>query len=403
MAGSEKAIARCSASGMLRKISSYLIAATLGLIAVAPPIPYEIPMMINSFRWLYLVVATGLFGFFMLHLRFHILLKVLVVYLFATCFLSQVPWVSFNAFIVIVATLFFFLLCQYSDYDPILKMVETVFWYQCIIAGLQYFDLDTLMSFDQPRRFAFFGTIFQQMRLSSLFAIMTPLLLARNRLYIIPLFVSAAMLNSMGFSLALCVGVFTYLMFRFPKYRFRICVLVAAAVILFAIRDWASIHVSIVEGRLPVWWVILKSWALDTTGPIGKPDLFGIAQTGPFDPQRFFFGHGLDTFLPLFPLYKHDANPFPQAHNDWLQIGWELGLVGLVIFSAWSGSLLYRLHRRRMFLEFAGLMVMAVNMFFHFPQRMTQTIWLMVAFAAYCEQRIREYDEKWRSFQAFRT
>jgi O-antigen ligase len=98
----------------------------------------------------------------------------------------------------------------------------------------------------------------------------------------------------------------------------------------------------------------------------------------------------MDTFLPLFPVYKYDPNPFPQAHNDWLQLAWETGLVGFLIFSAYCTSLIARLYRHSASILIAGLVIIGVNMIFHFPWRMTQTVFLMVAFVAYCEKYLKE-------------
>lgn len=250
------------------------------------------------------------------------------------------------------------------------------------------------MSFGHVKGYAFFGTVFQQMRLGSLFAILSPFLLVRSKWYIIPLLIAAAVISVSGFALALlgCIAIYAFL--TFPKYRLRGCIVLAVVTTLYVIHDWnESFRVSIIEGRLPIWLVIIKSWMLDTMNhPLGQPDIFGISQTGPFDLKRFLFGHGLDTFLPLFPLYKHDPNPFPQAHNSWLQLGWETGLIGLTLFTAYCISLLYRLYKRGLYLEFSSLWILGVNMFFHFPDRMTQTIWWMVAYLAYCEQRIRVFD-----------
>lgn len=390
----------------MKKIMPYIVAISIGLLAMAPPLNYDIPMVINSFAWLYMVIAAGLLGFYLLFQRLHWTMKVLMFYLYAASYLSQAPAASFNGYTLLVVTVYFFIMCRECDYEAILKMVEAVFWMQCFIALMQWTGHDRLTCFgsgmklnefgelisdkEAPIRRVFFGTIFQEMRLGSLFAIISPLLILKNRWYIVPLLLSAWALSVSGFMLALFAGIFVYVMIDFPVWRRPVCILLALGTVIFAIHDWPSIRVSIVEGRLPVWWVCIKTWVLDTTGPMGKPDLFGISQTGPWQWDKFFFGHGIDTFLPLFPYYKHDPNPFPQAHNDWIQLAWETGIIGFTIFSFYCGWLIKRLYVLRETLLLAGLAVISVNMFFAFPWRMTQTVLMMVVFVAYCEKTIKE-------------
>lgn len=390
---------------MTGKLKSFFLAASIGLLAVAPPIPYNIPLIINSFGWLYMVVAAGLFGFFWCSFDQPMPLKVLVIYLFFASFLSQAPYLSFNAFTLLVLTLYFYWACRHSDYDLILKMVEAVFWLEIMFLLVQQLDKDTLMSFDpseafralgittyEVRKKVFYGTVFQPMRLASLFAVMAPLLVLKRKIYIVPLLILAYCSGTLGFAFALLAGILVYTYFKTPDKRWFWLISGLAVVfgtICTLLTSDDAFRVAFTEGRIPVWLVCLKSWALDTTGPVGKPDIFGISQTGPFDPLRFFFGHGMDTFLPLFPIYKHDPNPFPQAHNDWIHLAWETGLIGFAIFTFWyCAGLLRRLYKAGEYLLISGLTTIAVNMCFAFPWRMTQTVLLMVAYVAFCEKKL---------------
>lgn len=415
----------------IKKVYSYFVAMVLGVLCVAPPLDYRIPMggplLIDQWKWVYMVILAGLFGFFLLSQGIHWTLKVLVVYLFISSFASQLPAESFNAFVVIVATLYFFILCQKCDFNIIINMLVAVFWFQIVLATLQHFGYDRLLLFgsgfsldkEQLRAIidstdihkgVYWGTVFQQMRLSSLFCILSPFLLLKSKWYMIPIAIWAFLFGSLGFTFALGIGLVIYLMMTIkdPGDRVALFWIIGIFCLICAVRSSSHIRVEIVEGRLPIWWLVIKSWCLDTTGKVlgaakdgtwiwdayyhnGKPDLFGISQTGPWDWTRFWVGHGLDSYVSIFMIYKHDKNAFNPAHNSHLQYLWEIGLIGFTLIEAYLLSVFVRLYNRKEWLLFAGCFAVWINMFFHFPDRMTQTIWLLVAYGALCEQRINSW------------
>lgn len=393
----------------MKKIISYIVAGFIGLVVVAPPINFDIPTMINSRLWAFYVIASALFSVYLWFTSIHWSLKGISVVSFLTCFLSQSPHSSFNAYILLVATMYAYLLIKETDFDIVFKMIEAAFWVQVCFLVIQHFGMDTLINFDRPEKL-FFGTIAVPMRMGSLFAVMTPILLIRSKLYLIPLIILSVASGTLGFSFALCFGfaVWMYLT-RWPLNNTEWTLIGATLIfaIVCAFLSWTHIYVEIVEGRLPVWWVIIKSWVLDTKGRMIlmpphewiwdptfhnsiKPDIFGARQTGPVCLQTILFGHGLDTFLPMFPFYKHDPNPFPNPHNDFLKILWEGGIVLFSLFSIFVVNLIKRLLSKIEFKKVAGLAIIGMNMFFAFPMCMTQTIVLMIVYIAWCQNSLEE-------------
>lgn len=364
----------------MRKIVSYALGLSVGLLAVAPPINYTIPVVINSFWWLYAVVVCALLAFWLCVSVLPVMLRVLAIYIFVNCFLSMSPYLSFNAFMLVVGALLCFILFLYADYKIILNFVFAAFFVQIAMLIFQLFGMDKLMNFDRPEP-VFFGTVMQYMRLASLFAISAPLLILKNRLFIVPLIVLCVMSSSSSFALALAAGVTVYYILKTRRYYIGACAFLCFMG-FFIFRDWASWHAEMAWGRWTVWPDIIRSWCMNTL--YAQPPHL----VGPIDLKSIFFGRGLDTFMPLFPLFKHDPNPFAQAHCDFLQILWELGVVGAGILCAYMASLVYRLRRSPKYL--AGLACMSVNMFFAFPTRMTQTMLMMVAFIGMCEQEARK-------------
>lgn len=151
--------------------------------------------------------------------------------------------------------------------------------------------------------------------------------------------------------------------------------------------DFGSFQSAWIDGRFKIWLLIAKTWMFDTSGALAaSPDLLGFKQRGPFSLNTFLTGHGLDSFLYLFPVMKHDANPFAQAHNCWLQLLWETGLLGVGLFLNYFLRLVRDLYYARQYLLLSGLACISVNALSAFPTRMIQTGLLMVAFFALCER-----------------
>jgi hypothetical protein len=379
---------------MRKSVISYFCAGVISLLAIAPQIDYHIYVMVNSFHWLYMVIVAVFLGFYLCTRKVPMLIKLIVTYIMLTCFISEVPYVSFNAYVLVVAAIYMYLLLQECNFDIIIGALEAVFWTQLLFATLRYLGMETLMSFGDKEKI-FWGTIFQHMRFSSLLCLLAPFLLVRTKWYLVPLSFAVVMTQGNGFALALGAGalIWTILSFRQCVYKEgRILmfiliglVLLAGAVTVYLGRD--SWRVAFAEGRVPVWGVIAKSWCFDTHinfHGFGSP-LNPAVQTGPFSWKLYFFGHGLDTFLPLFPYYKYDPYPFPQAHNSWLQYLWELGLIGFVLIAWYGVNLVKRLLNNGRAIETAGCVIIATIMLFHFPDRMTQTMGLMIAYIAMCE------------------
>ena len=385
------------------KLISFLSAIGLGLLAVAPPINYNIPLIVNSFNWCYLVIAAGLFGMFLLFCDIHWLIKGVIIYLFINCFLSQVPYLSFNAYILCVFSVYCFMLFRVIDKAILLNMLAAVFWLQFILVFFQMIGMDKLLNFgavmvlspegqaigtelSEVQKPVFLGTVMQYMRLASLIAILSPFLLIKSKWYIIPITLMVLVSKSSGLALSVIAGVFTYVSLLFRKDFLRIAIVCFVLAVLYLFYDLGSFMGAVNPahgGRLSSWYAIFITWFIDTSKSTIAPFLYG-----PFNLKWFLFGHGMDTFLPLFPVYKHDINPFPQAHNCWLQFLWEIGAVGTSFIAFYVGSLAKRLYKRKEYLMLSGMACLGTNMFFAFPTRMTQTKLLLICYLAFCEKQL---------------
>ena len=310
----------------MKKLLSYVLGIGMALLIIAPSINYDIPVVINSFAWTYAVGVAGLFGMLLLtRENVHVSMRLFSAYLFVNCFLSQAPYLSFNAYLLAVASFWIFVLFQKSDFKVITNWIEAAFWYEVVLVFFQLLGKDSLMNFGKPQP-VFLGTVMNYMRFSSVLVLMTPFLIRKNAMYAIPILGLCVLSQSSTFAVSLIVGLATYLLLNGAKVL-RICFLFIPALSAYAIYDWGSFRGAIIPsngGRLISWVNIIQTWFMDTSRDVTFPFL-----EGPVNWTWTFFGHGMDTFLTLFPIYKHDSNPFPQAHNCWIQFGWELGLVGL--------------------------------------------------------------------------
>jgi hypothetical protein len=396
-----------------KTLASYAFGVWLAVMAVLPPIPYTLSIRTEPMFWLAGVVLAGFFGFFLVYCNsMGGWLKALVIYLWLTAFLSTAPFASFNAVALFILAAYVYMALLKSDFNIITRFIEAVFWFELALVVMQLTGHDSLMDFGSKYTVVndgsgslidiqavakegsfFLGTVRQQMRLGSLFAVMAPFLIYRSRLYFIPLFILAYLSKSAGLSTALLAGAVTLTWLNMDR-RYRgplVGLSIAGLSVCLLLWDWGSFYAAFLagDGRLQIWMVIVKTWLFNTAGPMGSPDFFGISQTGPFDVKSLFFGRGLDTFIYLFPIFKHDPNPFPQAHNCWLQLAWEGGLIGLSIFIGYFVNLVRRLARGYQHELLAGLACISVNAMAAFPTRMVQTGFLLVAFFAMCTAKTR--------------
>lgn len=372
---------------MFKKALSYVLGLVVGLLAVAPPLNYSIPVVINSYWWLYGFIVAALFGMFLLSTDLPQSLKFLFVYLFIGCFISMAPYISFNAFILVVAALYCFLGFTKCDKEVVIDVVVAAFFVEVLLTVMQLFGRDKLMNFDRVEP-VFLGTVFQYMRFGSLLAIMTPLLVLKNKFFLVPIIIMAIISASASFGLAIIAGVSTYFFLK-TEQKLVVFILGLSSVLLFCIWDIGSVRTAFTCGRVRVWEDIVRTWVMNTS--YANPDgSFALPLAGPVDWKSMVFGRGLDTFLPLFPIFKHDPNPFGQAHNCHLQLVWETGVVGYSMLAAYFVNLVRRVRSRPILV--GGLACMAVNMFFAFPTRQTQCMLMMIAFMGICEQAARKID-----------
>lgn len=104
--------------------------------------------------------------------------------------------------------------------------------------------------------------------------------------------------------------------------------------------------------------------------------------------QKWMFGWGIGEFkIKWMEIYPTTTEPFMQAHNDYLQVWSEIGLVGLVIILGFIFSVCYRYFKKPgkneyYHIAFAGFIVTVLNAFvnflFHTPVALISLVYLAI-------------------------
>lgn len=394
---------------LMKKIISHIIGMSLCALAILPPfndkIPMfnidgtvgstwnlEIPIMVNSFLWTYLVIVIGLLCAKLWSCKISLIMKAMASYMYVACYFSVAPYISFNAMLFVVPSIYLFILIK-NNVDPkiIIDWIVALFWFELLMCVMQYIGRDKLLNFDRPQK-VFLGTVMQHMRSGSLIAIMAPFLLLRNKLFIIPLVIVAFIMSSSNLAISLAVGAFAYFILcdMSPKRKCLILGGVLGVAVIHSIHNQSSFITAFTIGRIPVWGRIIATGlgGVYHSTVLSFPDLLRGFLTS-------FKGHGLNIFPVLFPVLIEDANPFAQCHNDWMQIWWELGKIGLGLAVSYCIVLARNLYAKREILYIVGIVIISTNMCFAFPTYMlAQTPLMMLCFFALCEKAACKKEEQ---------
>ena len=393
----------------MKRFISHIIGIGLGCLALLPPFndkieifdfknaqystwQLDIPIIVNSFGWTYAVILIGLLCSYLWFSDIRFTIKFLASYMYLMCFFAAAPYIAFNAMLLVIPPLYLFILIKnMADKEIIINWVVALFWCEAVLCILQFFGKDKLINFDRPQP-TFLGTVMQHMRSGSLFAILAPFLLLKNKLYIIPLLIFAFIMKCSNFALALLGGVLVYLVLCSIQRKKKL-ILIGSAVLLgiaHSIYNIGSFQTAWTIGRIPVWGRIVM------TG-FGGTYHQGVLSFHNFWPGIAISlkGWGLNHFYCLYPVLVEDANPFAQCHSDWVQFYWEIGFIGLACILTYAILLVRQLYLNKKTLYIVGLSIIAVNMCFAFPVYMPpQTPLLILTFLALCEQNKEENNGK---------
>ena len=357
----------------MKKLIPIFALVPLVLLALTPPLDFALDCTINSTFWLWAVFASGFFTFLFLYQKVSSWLKLLVVWLFISCFLSRAPYISFTMFWSVIVCAYYYLLCtKIEDFTVVKKTIQAIFFFFVLLVIMQLFGKDTLLNFGQQppdilhgSTTKVFGSIGNQMISASLFCILAPFLIFNPLNWILLILISFISWSS-GAVVSLGAGLSVYAWARFKRMRLLIVIIAILAPILFAWGTGDFSKSTIRAGRLPVF---IKTFQLCVERP---------------------FGYGIATYKVLFPhlcgkkiRIEQPGRTWNTSHNDWLQILFETGFIGMFLFIGWLVSIIRKINDP---IKLAGVTIIAVNMMIHFPLRICQSAFIILMFLAFCSK-----------------
>ena len=270
---------------------------------------------------------------------------------------------SFTLYWSVIACSYYYALCKkITDWSMVKKAIQAIFFLIITLLVMQLFGKDTLMNFGLKTP-VILGTLGNKMMFSSFACVLAPFLIL-NPLNWLPLGLIAIISTSSGAVLALSLGagVYVWKVFRNGKWM---CLGLLALALVFALATGDIATFKGKAGRRQVWEETIK---LTLKRPIG----YGIAV------YKILFPHLCSKEI-------RDQQPgreWARAHNDFLQIPFEVGIPGLILLIGWIVSIIRKVKNP---LKLAGLAILVGTMSCQFPTRMGQSVLIILAYLAYCE------------------
>lgn len=357
----------------LKKLIPILALIPLIILAITPPMAFQLDCKVNSTFWLWMTFASGFLAFLFLYQKVSVWLKLLVVWCFISSFLSRAPFISFTMFWSVILCSYYYALClKIEDWTPVKKVIQAIFFFFVLLVIMQLFGKDTLLNFKEKipdilhgANTPVVGTIGNRMIASSFMCVLAPFLLFTPLNWITLLLISFIAWSS-GAVLSIGAGLAVYSWVKFKRFRMLIIILTILAPIIFAWNTGKFKTFSGIAGRRLVW---IETARLSLRHPEG---------------------YGIGTYKIIYPVVcsktvksQQPGREWNTTHNDWLQILFEIGFPGLILLLGWIVSIVRKVNDP---IKLAGLTIIAVNMMVHFPMRICQSAFIILMFLAFCSQ-----------------
>ena len=371
----------------MKKKLAYAVAFIVSVFIMTPPWNISVTCQVNNLLWLWSVALAGLFIFSYIYTSAPLPIKLLVLYAFVGSFFSAAPYWSFMMTIPVIISAYFYVACrEIEDFEIVQKMVQAAFLLICSFLIVQIAGYDTLYNFNRPQPMVI-GTIGNPMISATLITCLAPFLLTYRKLNIIPLCLIAIITNSAGMVAALAAGITFYVIMKIKRRWLRIAAigLIIGAVFASGAPQYAAKRFK--DGRGPIW-----------------------KRTVELTLKRPWTGYGISAYQLVFPAMSKDLTvlgiteewnienikgtqvPALRAHNDYLQIIFEMGFIGLLLFGAFMFWLirLFKARTDEAITAMTGLVIIGTLMLSHFPTRLFHVIPVILCFLAFYENTMRK-------------
>lgn len=310
-------------------------------------------------------MISGAAGVFTLFIETNVIVRVIAIGGFINCFFSVIPYVSFSSYVSLILCCYLYIMAsRIRQWDIIFKSIQAVVILDFILFMMQAIHHDPLLNFGM-KDIEHFGTLGQHMQMGSFGIIISALLINFTMANFITAFIYAIFCKSSWAFVCAGVGLAVNL-FKNQK-------IISVMIIVFFVLGafvWAQREhkVDSISGRIPVWQQTIR-----------------LCNKHPFR------GWGIGTYKDVFfPLSNLHCYAWREAHNFIFQMAFETGYVatGCLLFAL--GCLWMALLKARLWVCLSGLAMILTDGLVHFPDRMLQTVPMIVIFLAYCSFRLRK-------------
>ena len=344
----------------MRKALSYILPLAVGLLGAMPPLPITFAAPPQHWQWI--ITCAALMGMWLLFFRISLPIKLIVFFGLINCFFSGIPYISFNMYVSLVLCCYFYVgLTKMETWGPMFRMVGALLLLNFLMMFAQILSHDQLLNFGLEKS-VHLGVVGQHMQEASFIVIACAILTLRHPIFIIVPILAAVICNSAWAVFCSAAGIWAY----FPSKRGRqIAIVIGAA---FLIMAWCKGKFAAGFSEFDRWEVWMHSLDLAS--------------------QRPWQGWGIGTYKIIFPaLGGIPTIPWMTAHNDWVQLLFELGRV---LFSVLMLTVFWMYNALRKYSTvdarpFAAFVMISTDMIVHFPSRMVQCVLLFILFLAYCD------------------
>jgi hypothetical protein len=323
---------------MKDKIIAYLVAIPIAVLLLCPPLPFGIPIFVNTLLWHWLVLASGLLMIIFLWSKANIIIKAISAYFFINCFLSSAPYISFTAYLYFIVCTYFYLLClELKDWKPVFDVLRAILILNIFLLVMEFIGHDKLLNFCK-RPEPLYGIPGNHMQTKGIILLLL--------VFIVQDFRRIKLERKKRFLIlwSLCAAVIVYLGFD---------------------HTWSKFLTS----RGPEWIGALK---LCLKHPI--------------------VGWGIATFKALFQTlatgHYNSEGIWYAPHNFMIHILFEAGALGAGLVSALVVYMAVKARKISMRL-FVGICVLFLVLCWTFMDRNLSTTLILAAFVAYGDLKIR--------------
>lgn len=348
----------------MKNVYIWITLIIVSALSLIPPIDFVIRNPQNPY-WLWFVMMSACAGVFTVFIETNIAVKLIAIIGLVNCFFSAVPYVSFTSYISLVLCCYLYIMASRIDnWGWIFKSLQAVVILDILIFFMQSIHHDPLLNFGL-KQVDHFGTLGQHMQMGSFGIVITSLLINFSVAnFFAALLYAIFCKSSWSF---ICVGVGFVIIFLKKDTKLALCILGIALLIFLA---WSNHQGKLqnFSGRLPVWE---KSFELASKHP--------------------WTGWGIGTYKDLFhPLSRFNCIPWKEAHDFIAQLCFEVGYPATAALLFGLGCLFRELLKDNAWLLVSGLSMILVDALVHFPDRMLQTVPMIVIFLAYCAHSLRK-------------